>query len=81
LRKACQYVRVTRRLRTLLPAFLAAALLAGCGTSDIDAAQDQIDRTQDQVERGRDAIEDPAGAARREADRALEDAVSPDDQP
>jgi len=72
---------VTRRSRTLLPALVVAALLAGCGTGDIDATQDRIDRTQDQVERGRDAVEDPAGAARREADRALEDAVSPNDQP
>ena len=69
------------RLRLILPALLAAAVLAGCGTGDIDAAQDKIDRTQEQVERGKDAVGDPAGAARREADRALEDAVSPDNQP
>lgn len=72
---------MSRRLHTLLPALFAAALLAGCGTDEIDGAQDRIDRTQDQIERGRDAVEDPAGAARREADKALEDAVSPNDQP
>ena len=73
---------VTRRFRPLVPpALVAAALLAGCGTGDIDATQDRIDRTQDQVDRATDAVRDPAEAARREADRALEDAVSPQDQP
>ena len=70
-----------QRLRLLLPALLAAGLLAGCGTSDIDAAQQKIDRTQDQVDRAQEVIGNPAEAARDEADRALEDAVSPEDQP
>jgi len=61
-------------------ALLAAGALAGCG-GEVDRANDAIDRTQEQVDRAREAIEDPAGAAQREADRALEDAVSPDDQP
>ena len=78
---ACQHGPVIQRLRLILPALLAATVLAGCGTGDIDAAQDKVDSTQDQVDRAQDAIENPAEAARREADRALEDAVSPEDQP
>jgi len=74
-------VRVTLRPRNVILATLSAAALAGCGSGDIDAAQDRIDRTQDQIDRAKDAAGDPAGAARREADRALEDAVSPQDQP
>jgi len=72
---------MTRRLQGLVPAVLAAALLAGCGAEDIDGAQDRIDRTQEQIDRAKDAAGDPAGAAREEADRALEDAISPSDQP
>ena len=72
---------MTRRLRALLPALVTAAVLAGCGTEDIDGAQERIDRTQDQIERGRDAVEDPAGAARREADRALDRALPPAERP
>lgn len=72
---------MTRRLRIFLPTLVTAAVLAGCGTEDIDGAQDRIDRTQDQIDRGRDAVEDPAGAARREADKALDKAVPSSKQP
>ena len=68
------------RLRLLLPAVLAVAVLGGCGES-VDQVNDTIDRNQERVERARDAVEDPLGAAEREADRALEDAISPQDQP
>ena len=69
------------RTRRLVPALLAAAVLAGCGTGDVDAAQDRIDRAQENVDRANEALRDPGAAARREADRRLEDAVSPEDQP
>ena len=69
------------KLRPLIPALVAAAAFAaGCG-DEIDRANDTIDRSQEQVDRARDAVEDPAGAAEREIDKALEDAVTPEDQP
>lgn len=77
------------RTRYSIPALLTtlALALAGCG-NEISDANDAIDRTQDrardaqeQVDRATDAIEDPGAAAKREADRALEDAISPDQQP
>ena len=69
------------KLRLALPTILvAAAFAAGCG-DELDQANDAVDRTQEQVDRARDAVEDPAGAAERELDRALEDAVTPEDQP
>jgi hypothetical protein len=70
------------KLRLLVPALLAAGVLAGCGANDaIDRTQDRVDRTQDGVDRAQDVIGDPLGEARREADRQLEDVVSPEDQP
>ena len=53
---------------------------AGCG-DEIDRANDAIDETQEKVDRARTVVEDPAGAAEREADKALEDAITPEDQP
>ena len=69
-----------QRLRILIPAVLAAAAFAGCG-DEVDRANDAIDRTQERVDRARDAVTNPAGAAERELDKALEDAVTPEDQP
>jgi hypothetical protein len=69
------------KLRLVIPTMVvAAAFAAGCG-DEIDQANDAIDRSQEQVDRARDAVEDPAGAAEREIDKALEDAVTPEDQP
>jgi outer membrane lipopolysaccharide assembly protein LptE/RlpB len=75
------------RLRLLVLALLATGALAGCG-DELQDANDAIDRTQEQVDQAQDTINDPLGAAEREAqerlneaDRALEDAVSPEDQP
>jgi hypothetical protein len=67
-----------RRLLTL--ALLGAGLSAGCG-DEIDRANDAIDRTQERVDRAKTVVEDPAKAAEREADKALEDAISPENQP
>jgi hypothetical protein len=69
-----------KSLRITILAVLAAGALAGCG-DELDKASEEIDRRQEQVDNARDAIEDPAGTAKREADRALEDAITPDDQP
>ncbi len=78
---------MTKTLRSLTLALLATGLMAGCG-DEIDNANDAIDRTQERVddaqrnaERVEDAVKDPVGAAEREADKALEDAISPEDQP
>ena len=69
------------KLRRMIPTIaVVAAFAAGCG-DELDQANDRIDRTQEQVDRARDAVEDPAGAAERELDKALEDAVTPEDQP
>jgi hypothetical protein len=60
---------------------LAAGLLAaGCG-DEIERANDAIDEKQEQIDRAKTAVEDPVGAAEREADKALEDAITPEDQP
>ncbi len=74
-----------RRLLTL--ALLGAGLSAGCG-DEVDRVNDRIDRTQDRVDeaqrdvdRVKTVVEDPVKAAEREADKALEDAISPQDQP
>ena len=75
------------RLRTAVVALLATGALAGCGdelndaNDAIDRRQEQVDEAQRNVDRAKDAVEDPIGTAKREADRALEDAVSPEDQP
>ena len=69
-----------KSLRISLLALLAAGALAGCG-DELDNANEEIDRRQEQVESAQDAIEDPVGTAKREADRALEDAITPEDQP
>ncbi len=69
-----------KSLRITLLALLAAGALAGCG-DEIDNANEEIDRRQEQVDNARDAIEDPVGSAKREADKALEDAIAPEDQP
>ena len=55
-------------------------LAAGCG-DEIDRANDAIDEKQEQVDRAKTAIEDPVGEAERKADKALEDAVTTEDQP
>ena len=68
------------RLRLVVPVLLATGALAGCG-DEIDQANDAIDRTQDRIDRARDVVTNPAGAAERELDKALEDAVTPQDQP
>ena len=69
-----------RPLRITVVALIAAGALAGCG-DELDNANEEIDRRQEQVDTARDAIEDPIGTAKREADRALEDAIAPEDQP
>ena len=69
-----------KSLRITVLAVLAAGALAGCG-DEIDNANEEIDRRQEQAEKAQDAIEDPIGTAKREADRALEDAIAPEDQP
>ena len=74
------YSRGMHRLRTAVIALLATGALAGCG-DELDNANEEIDRRQEQVDRARDAVEDPIGTAKREADRALEDAITPQDQP
>ena len=71
---------MTQTLRPLVLALLATGLLAGCG-DEVERANDAIDRTQERVDRAKDTIKDPAGAAKREADRALDDAITPDEQP
>ena len=71
---------MTKTLRRLALALLATGLLAGCG-NEVERANDAIDKTQERVDRAREAAKDPAGAAKREADRALEDAISPEEQP
>ena len=60
---------------------LAAGMLAvGCG-DEIDRANDAIDEKQEQVDRAKTVVEDPVGEAERKADKALEDAITTDDQP
>ena len=71
---------MTKTLRHLVLALLTTGLLAGCG-DEIDRANDAIDKTQERVDRAKTAVEDPAGAAKREADRALEDAITTEEQP
>ena len=73
---------MSTRFRHLAAALAAAALLAGCGANDaIDNVQNDVDRAQESVDRAQEVINDPIDAARDEADRRLEDAVSPEDQP
>ena len=71
---------MTQTLRRLALALLATGMLAGCG-DELERANDAIDKTQEGAGRAKDALEDPAGAAKREADRALDDAIVPDEQP
>jgi hypothetical protein len=71
-------MKLPRALTTALCS--AAVLAAGCG-DEIDRANDRIDREQERVDRAKTVIEDPVKAAEREADKALEDAISPEDQP
>ena len=69
------------RLRLITAGLLAAGLLAaGCG-DEIDRANDAIDEKQEQIDRAKTVVEDPVGEAEREADKALEDAVTTEDQP
>jgi vacuolar-type H+-ATPase subunit H len=76
-----------KHLRMSVLALLASGLLAGCGdevgqvNDAIDGAQERVDEAQRDADRIKDAAEDPVGTARDEADRALEDAVTPEDQP
>jgi len=78
------------RLRHHLPTALCSAgllLAAGCGdeldraNDRVDQVQERVDEEQRRVDRAKTIVEDPAKAAEREADKALEDAVSPEDQP
>ena len=71
---------MTKSLRRLALALFATGLLAGCG-DEIERANDAVDKTQERVDRGKEALDDPAGAAKREADRALEDAITSEEQP
>ena len=60
---------------------LATGMLAvGCG-DEIDRATDAIDEKQEQVDRAKTVVEDPVGEAARKADKALEDAITTEDQP
>jgi hypothetical protein len=69
---------MTRRTPiALLLACALAAGAAGCGDEVADA-QRQVDEVQRQVDRATDAVQDPAGAVEREADRVLDDALTPD---
>ena len=58
----------------------AGTLAAGCG-DEIDRANEAIDEKQRQVDKARDIVTNPVDAAEREADKALEDAITPEDQP
>ena len=70
-----------KHMTLTISALLATSVLAvGCG-DEIDRANEAIDEKQQQVDKARDAVEDPVGAAEREADKALEDAITPEDQP
>lgn len=71
---------VPRRAVTAAAAGFVLLVGVGCGGS-VDNVNESIDRQQDRVNRARDAITNPGEAARREADRALEDALDPRDQP
>lgn len=55
-------------------------LAAGCG-DEIDRANEAIDEKQEQIDRAKTAVEDPVGEAERKADKALEDALTTEDQP
>ena len=69
------------RLRLITAGVLAAGVLAaGCG-DEIDRANDAIDEKQEQIDRAKTVVEDPVGEAERQADEALEDAITPEDQP
>ena len=72
---------MTKQLRLMTLGLLAAGVLAaGCG-DEIDRANDAIDEKQEQVDRAKTVVEDPVGEAERQADKALEDAITPEDQP
>ena len=72
---------MTKQLRLMTLGMLVAGLLAaGCG-DELDRANDAIDEKQEQVDRAKTVVEDPVGEAERKADEALEDAITPDDQP
>jgi hypothetical protein len=58
----------------------AGVLAAGCG-DELDRANDAIDEKQEQVDRAKTVVEDPVGEAERQADKALEDAITTEDQP
>lgn len=70
-----------KRLLACLPVVLSAAVLAGCGEDGIEGvrdAQDRVDQLQENVDRVQDAVQDPVGAAREEAERAVEEALTPE---
>ena len=71
-----------KKQMTLAVSVLLAAgtLAAGCG-DEIDRANQAIDEKQRQVDKARDIVTNPVDAAEREADKALEDAITPEDQP
>jgi hypothetical protein len=72
---------VTKRLKLMILGLLATGVLAaGCG-DEIDRANDAIDEKQEQVDRAKTVVEDPVGEAERKADKALEDAITTEDQP
>ena len=72
---------MTKQLRLMILGLLATGMLAaGCG-DEIDRANDAIDEKQEQVDRAKTAVEDPVGEAERKADKALEDAITTEDQP
>lgn len=70
-----------RRLAALAPVLLSTLAIAGCGDDGVEGlqdAQDRVDQLQENVDRVQDAVQDPVGAAQEEAERAIEDAITPD---
>jgi hypothetical protein len=60
---------------------LSAVAFAGCGDDGVEGlrdAQDRVDQVQENVDRVQDAVQDPVGAAREEAERAIEEALTPE---
>lgn len=70
-----------KRVVMCLTVLLSTAALAGCGDDGVEGlrdAQEQVDQVQENVDRVQDAVQDPVGAAREEAERAIEEALTPD---
>ena len=71
---------MTKLKLTILGLLATGLIAAGCG-DEIDRANDAIDEKQEQVDRAKTVVEDPVGEAERKADKALEDAITSEDQP